>query len=282
MGSGSWLGYPPAVAGGLRATCHGLTTALADRGHEVVRTPRTARRSAQPYPRHRADPPGGGSASRPSIRARSWTPTAWTPRRRRARTSVSSAADLPRTSDRGSLRQRSRGARKALWAGLSAAIQRYSREAVAASQSTNSTSCSRPRLDDVPRGLRFAAGGRLPPCPFTVIDRGSGRLRVEGGVRQRGRARGSQDGSWGCAVSGTRGTSSSVSTGSTLAVAVHNAAPAGLHGGSAPGPGGPHGALRRPPHSPEGWGSSSGPRAVLESCPGARFVVMGEGRTALA
>ena len=28
--------YPPAVAGGLGAACHGLTTALADRGHEVV------------------------------------------------------------------------------------------------------------------------------------------------------------------------------------------------------------------------------------------------------
>ena len=28
--------YPPAVAGGLGAACHGLTTALADRGHEVI------------------------------------------------------------------------------------------------------------------------------------------------------------------------------------------------------------------------------------------------------
>ncbi|MEM9381829.1 MAG: glycogen/starch synthase, partial [Planctomycetota bacterium] len=27
--------YPPAVAGGLGAACHGLTTALADRGHEI-------------------------------------------------------------------------------------------------------------------------------------------------------------------------------------------------------------------------------------------------------
>ena len=162
--------YPPAVAGGLGAACHGLTTALADRGHEIV--------LATPYDGAAPPPAPYPGIARVALgeydgvatgEAMPLNPYACDP-------------DPVETGPGGPSSERAGASRKLYGGDLSGAIQRYTRDAVA-------------RLGDVkfdvvhahdwmtfPAALRLRFTHQRPVCVHvhsTAYDRG-GSARVGG------------------------------------------------------------------------------------------------------
>jgi len=286
--------YPPAVAGGLGAACHGLTTALADRGHEVV--------LCTPADGHPADPapyPGiervslGGSGSfspfRPgaildpyAVDPMSALPGAQEPAFGGPEVGPSGG---PAAAGERAASAHVRSSKKLYGADLSAAIQRYSREAV--------TRLAEHEFDVIhahdwmtfPAALRLRFARRRPVCLHvhsTSVDRGGlsapgpvGSISAveRAGLRTADRV---------CAVSGfTRDLLvQEYRVDPQRVTVVHNAAPPGAL--SSPvrevGPEGPTvlfvGRLTR--QKGVGFLVRAAAR-VLESCPSARFVVMGEG-----
>ncbi len=283
--------YPPAVAGGLGAACHGLTTALADRGHEVVLcTPADGTPvHPEPYPGIVRVPLGSDVGFSPFHPGAILDPYGVDPASGAgpAPAGVSPAADLPGESPAGtaSANAHARSAKKLYGAGLSAAIQRYSREAVAALAEHEFDVIHAHDWMTFPAALRLRFARRRPACLHvhsTVIDRGGRSAPGPVGSISAVERAGLRTADRVCAVSGYtrdllvreyRLDPSRVSV-------VHNAAPAGPMS-SAERPRDPAGPMvlfvgRLTRQKGVGFLIRAAAR-VLESCPGARFVVMGEG-----
>ncbi len=293
--------YPPAVAGGLGAACHGLTTALADRGHEV-----TLCTPADGAPVHPAPYPGiervflgsdasfspfhpgaildpyavdaaAGAAGVPATGSIAGA----------AMNEPGAATDTPGAGGpvSGSSISHAQSARKLYGEDLSTAIQRYSREAVTRLADRDFDVVHAHDWMTYPAALRLRFARRRPVCLHvhsTAVDRGGVSAPGPVGSISAVERAGLRTADRVCAVSGFtkdllvreyRLDPGRVSV-------VHNAAPSGQN--SAPervvGPEGPSvlfvGRLTR--QKGVGFLVRAAAR-VLESCPSARFVFMGEG-----
>ncbi|MBL6756410.1 MAG: glycosyltransferase family 4 protein [Planctomycetes bacterium] len=278
--------YPPAVAGGLGAACHGLTTALADRGHEVVLcTPADGTPSdTEPYPGIVRVPLGSDAGFSPFHPGALLDPYAVDPAPERAPAAPApeTEADPPAESSASS---HARSARKLYGADLSAAIQRYSREAVTALAGHDFDVIHAHDWMTFPAALRLRFARRRPVCLHvhsTVIDRGGRSAPGPVGSISAVERAGLRTADRVCAVSGyTRDLlvrEYRLDPGRVSVV--HNAAPEGVMSPAdrPRDPAGPTvlfvGRLTR--QKGVGFLIRAAAR-VLESSPDARFVVMGEG-----
>ncbi len=285
--------YPPAVAGGLGAACHGLTTALADRGHEVVLcTPADGTpRHPEAYPGIVRVPLGSDVGFSPFHPGAFLDPYAVDPTpgaaHERAQASAAPAAPEPDggPATASSASNHARSASQLYGADLSSAIQRYSREAVGALAEHDFDVIHAHDWMTFPAALRLRFARRRPVCLHvhsTVIDRGGRSAPGPVGSISAVERAGLRTADRVCAVSGyTRDLlvrEYRLDPGRVSVV--HNAAPAGAMSpvDRPRDPAGPTvlfvGRLTR--QKGVGFLIRAAAR-VLESCPNARFVVMGEG-----
>ena len=201
--------YPPAVAGGLGAACHGLTTALADRGHEVILcTPADgAPADPAPYPGIERVSLGGDASFSPFHPGAVLDPYAVDTAPGSASASgslvppvssgaaVAGAASVEAGSTGlGSSRPDShaQSARKLYGEDLSTAIQRYSREAVTRLKGRDFDVVHAHDWMTFPAALRLRFARpttRVPPRALHGDRPGRGIRAGAGGVHQRGGAR---------------------------------------------------------------------------------------------
>jgi len=294
--------YPPAVAGGLGAACHGLTTALADRGHEVILcTPADgAPADPAPYPGIERVSLGGDASFSPFHPGAVLDPYAVDTAPGSASASGSLVPPVPTgaavagaasveagSTGLGSSRPDShaQSARKLYGEDLSTAIQRYSREAVTRLKGRDFDVVHAHDWMTFPAALRLRFARRRPVCLHvhsTAIDRGGVSAPGPVGSISAVERAGLRTADRVCAVSGfTRDLLvREYRLDPERVSVVHNAAPSGVD--SSPervvGPEGPTvlfvGRLTR--QKGVGFLVRAAAR-VLESCPAARFVFMGEG-----
>ncbi|MGD2017768.1 MAG: glycosyltransferase family 4 protein [Planctomycetota bacterium] len=169
--------YPPAVAGGLGAACHGLTTGLADLGHDVTLcTPADGEPvDPAPHPGVRRVALGGERGLAPFRPGAVLDPYAvdGAPPAAPADAPGSAAPEPAGPAPSGNAHARS--AKKLYGADLSAAIQRYSREAVARLGDLDFDVVHAHDWMTFPAALRLRFARRRPVCLHvhsTVLDRG--------------------------------------------------------------------------------------------------------------
>jgi len=285
--------YPPAVAGGLGAACHGLTTALADRGHEVVLcTPADGTpANPEPYPGIVRVPLGSDLGFSPFHPGAILDPygidrdPGGAPVHGGAGAAPAVVEPEAPAGGPSSASAHARSARKLYGEDLSSAIQRYSREAVTALVDHDFDVIHAHDWMTFPAALRLRFARRRPVCLHvhsTVIDRGGRAAPGPVGSISAVERAGLRTADRVCAVSGfTRDLlvrEYRLDPGRVSVV--HNAPPAGPM--SPPDrprdPAGPMvlfvGRLTR--QKGVGFLVRAAAR-VLESCPDARFVVMGDG-----
>jgi glycogen(starch) synthase len=286
--------YPPAVAGGLGAACHGLTTALADRGHEVTLcTPADgAPADPAPYPGIERVSLGSDASFSPFHPGAILDPysvdrvagAAGAPAGAPPTGSAAQGAD-PKDPGSRSSSSHAQSARKLYGEDLSTAIQRYSREAVTRLADRDFDVVHAHDWMTFPAALRLRFVRRRPVCLHvhsTAIDRGGASAPGPVGSISAVERAGLRTADRVCAVSGfTRDLLvREYRLDPERVSVVHNAAPSGVNSSPARvvGPEGPSvlfvGRLTR--QKGVGFLVRAAAR-VLESCPSARFVFMGEG-----
>ena len=281
--------YPPSVAGGLGAACHGLTTALADRGHEVVLcTPADGTPvDPEPHPgirRISLGDEGGLSPRRPGAVLDPYGVDGPEPAPAASQPEAPPAAPLAPSGN-----AHARSAERLYGADLTAAVQRYARQAVARLKDVDFDVVHAHDWMTFPAALRLRFARRRPVCLHvhsTAVDRGGRSEPGPVGSISAGERAGLRTADRICAVSGyTRdllGRDYRVDL-RRISV-VHNAPPPGT---LAPlerpaGEGGPMvlfvGRLTR--QKGVGFLVRAAAR-VLEARPDARFVFVGEGEERL-
>lgn len=279
--------YPPAVAGGLGAACHGLTTALADLGHEVVLCTPADGGPADPAPHPGIErvPLGGDGSFSPFHPGLVLDPYAVDPAPALDPAPGATPGAGTELNPGAAESAHARTSKKLYGADLSTAIQRYSREAVSRLAGHDFDVIHAHDWMTYPAALRLRFARRRPACLHvhsTVVDRGGVTAPGPVGSISAVERAGLRTADHVCAVSGyTRDLLvREYRVDPSRVTVVHNAAPPGALSSPAreAGPEGPTvlfvGRLTR--QKGVGFLIRAAAR-VLETCPAARFVVMGEG-----